>query len=371
MDLYNKNVLYAVSTLGLGHAQRSLPIIRHLLSRKNKVAIIAYGAALILLKEELAQEVNFIELIDYPKLQQEYGLKHYLLLVRDLFTVSRIVRQERRFILNYIQKNQVDCIFADGRYGFYAKNIPSFLICHQIRILVPRLLIFFQLPVDLFQLFFLRKFSKVIVPDFEDKTDNLSGQLSHNWIAQRVHPLYIGFLSSLYRLETQLLTPLDFLFIIGGFLDVEHNKLKSAIMTNIKHLSGNKVLVFGEMEQSSNIVKDDIAIFSHVSGDLRNNLFNQAQVILGWVGYTTVMDLCELGKKGLLTPTHNMTEQAYLARRFKKNAYFSIFAKHELSEIKSLDMLKQNLPQKITKWNTQKSIAVLFDFIQAYHAPGK
>ena len=65
MDLYNKNILYAISNLGLGHAQRSLPIIRHLLSQNNRVSIVAFGAALILLKEELAQQVNFIELIGW------------------------------------------------------------------------------------------------------------------------------------------------------------------------------------------------------------------------------------------------------------------------------------------------------------------
>ena len=371
MDLYNKNILYAVSNLGLGHAQRSIPIIRQLLSRNNNVSIVAFGAALILLKEELAQQVNFIELIDYPKLQRGYGLKHYLYLVLDLFAVIRIVRQERKFLLNHIKQNQVDCIFCDGRYGFFSKHIPSFLICHQIRVLVPKLLGLFQLPVDFFQFFLLRKYSKIIVPDFAHKIENLSGQLSHNWIAQKLNPLYIGFLSSLHREERPTNPALNVLFIMGGFLDDERKKLKLAIMSNINRLSGNKILVFGEMEHSNDIVQDDIGIFSHVSGDVRNNLFNQAQIILGWAGYTTVMDLCELGKKGVLTPTLNMTEQIYLAHRYKKNTYFSIFYKHELSEIKSLVEVKQNLPENIANWSTQKSIAVLFNFIQTYDSPRK
>ena len=62
-------IVYAVCSWGLGHATRSLPVIRKLLNENNEIRIISNGRSLELLKKELADRyVEYIEIPDYPML---------------------------------------------------------------------------------------------------------------------------------------------------------------------------------------------------------------------------------------------------------------------------------------------------------------
>lgn len=64
MKIESTKILFAVLNWGLGHATRSLPIIKKLLADDNEIIIASSGDALILLKLEFP-DINFIELPDY------------------------------------------------------------------------------------------------------------------------------------------------------------------------------------------------------------------------------------------------------------------------------------------------------------------
>ena len=59
-------VLYGVCSWGLGHATRSLPIIRKLIDDGNEVTIVSTGSSLELLKMELQERANYLDFEDYP-----------------------------------------------------------------------------------------------------------------------------------------------------------------------------------------------------------------------------------------------------------------------------------------------------------------
>ena len=65
------NVIYSVCSWGLGHATRSLPVIRKLIDEGNNLSIISDGRALSLLKNETDDSVKFISIPDYPMLLSE------------------------------------------------------------------------------------------------------------------------------------------------------------------------------------------------------------------------------------------------------------------------------------------------------------
>jgi len=46
--------------------------------------------------------------------------------------------------------------------------------------------------------------------------------------------------------------------------------------------------------------------------------FNQSKAVLCRSGYTTIMDLAQLGKKAFFIPTPGQYEQEYLAKKLKK-----------------------------------------------------
>ena len=64
-------VIYAVCSWGLGHATRSLPVIRKLLNENHDITIISNGRALDLLKMELKEKVSYVDIPDYPLLVYE------------------------------------------------------------------------------------------------------------------------------------------------------------------------------------------------------------------------------------------------------------------------------------------------------------
>jgi UDP-N-acetylglucosamine:LPS N-acetylglucosamine transferase len=59
-----------------------------------------------------------------------------------------------------------------------------------------------------------------------------------------------------------------------------------------------------------------------VSRRQQQELMNRSRLIVSRSGYTTMMELAELGKKALLIPTPGQTEQEYLADLHYRNGSF-------------------------------------------------
>jgi len=82
-------IIYGICSWGLGHATRSLPIIRKLIQEDNELIIISNGRSLQLLRKELGENLEYIDIPDYPMLLSEnsrqfmaksmHGKKHDLL----------------------------------------------------------------------------------------------------------------------------------------------------------------------------------------------------------------------------------------------------------------------------------------------------
>jgi hypothetical protein len=63
-------------------------------------------------------------------------------------------------------------------------------------------------------------------------------------------------------------------------------------------------------------VRDDgrVAIYSFLNRRQQQETMNRAAVVVTRSGYTTLMELAELGKKALVIPTPGQSEQEYLAQ---------------------------------------------------------
>ena len=65
------HIIYGVCSWGLGHATRSLPVIRKLIKEGNELTIISNGRTLELLKKELGNGLEYFDIPDYPMLVSE------------------------------------------------------------------------------------------------------------------------------------------------------------------------------------------------------------------------------------------------------------------------------------------------------------
>lgn len=304
--------------MGFGHVQRSLPLIRRLLADGAALTIVCHGEALRALRRELAgqQAASFVSAPDYPPLQRGSGLWHYWYFLTDLVGFARRLRQEKALTDRLIAEIRPDIIMADGRFGFHAPHVPSFLICHQIRVILPRMLRPFQLIADAIQLNLLRRFDRVLVPDFAPAEACLAGRLSHNWIARLLKPAYVGHLSAAQHRDSE--KNIDILFITGGFLAGPKAEWAGWIERfSREHAAHEIVSISGGMGQ--NIAwPERVQRHDFVLGAERDDFMNRAHTIIARAGYTTIMDLVALRQDAILIPTPGMTEQAYLAKRYPR-----------------------------------------------------
>ena len=358
-------ILFGISSLWLGHATRTLVIIKYFLEKWYNIDIISYWNALNFLKSELKNTNTwFIELVDYPLLERWNGIIFYFYLIIDLFSTKRIIKKENKFIKN--RAKNYDYIISDGRYWIYSKFVPSFLISHQLSFIMPKWLWIFQRVSDKQNMAYFKNFTKVLIPDYEDKNNNLAWLLSHpNWISKINHN-YIWNLSSFFSLDgwinikerSNYEASIDFLFTISWYLLDNKDAFVNKLINESKNLKWNKVFILGDTK--NNYIKkleNNITIYSSVWWDIRQKLFKNAEIIISRAGYTTIMDLVELDKKAILYPTPHQTEQEYLANYLKNKNYFVIWKDSD----NLVDLVNQtkNLQKINFKEKTQETLKKL------------
>ena len=322
-------ILFAVSSLGLGHATRTLSVIKFFLDKQYQIDIISFWNALNYLKNELKEKkVNFIELQDYPPLERGSGIMFYFYLIFDLLKTKYLIKKEHNFVEKISKK--YDFIISDWRYWVYSKKIPSYLISHQISFVMPEKLGFFQKISDLQNKKYFKKFNKILIPDFENKKNNLAWKLSHpSWINSINHS-YIWILSDFFEKKEIKYNneKIDFLFTITWYLQEHKKDFVEKLLNQAKKLPWKKVFILWDTSKKYiKKLENNIFLHSFVSGEEKKQLYKNAEIIISRTGYTTVMDLIELEKKAILFPTPNQTEQEYLAKYLEEKKYFIIWNK--------------------------------------------
>jgi UDP-N-acetylglucosamine transferase subunit ALG13 len=324
MNSHRPRALFAISSLGLGHATRSLVIVREYLRRGYAVTIISQGTALDFLRLELEQvaSVEFKEWPDYPPLERGTGWRLYAYLLLDLLMTWRLIRQEHR-TLEAIAADY-DFIFSDGRYGFHSRWTPSFILTHQVAFMPPKGLRETAWLTEHVNVAALRKFDCVFIPDYPYPSINLAGHLAHTLYLHRCCHRYVGILSSYRHLD--LPRDIDYLFVISGYLLEHKDGFIRNLLEQAAQLPGHKVFVLGaaaaDSERYAAYRRDNLEIHAMASGEQRQALFNRARCVVSRAGYTTVMDLVEHDKSALLIPTPNQTEQEYLAYHLSSHDYY-------------------------------------------------
>ena len=328
-----KKALFAISSLWLGHATRSLPIIKFYLEKWYKIDIVCFWDALNYLKNELKNfDIIFFELKDYPALERWNWFSFYFMLIFDLITTYYRIKKEQIFLKKIQAKTNYDFIFSDGKYWFYSKKTKSYILSHQVSFEIPKVFWFSQKFMDFFNKKYFSKFDMLFIPDYENKDNNLAWKLSHaNWISNINHK-YIWILSSFSNISAQERKKerkkeseqIDYLFTISGYLKQYKKWFIEKLMEEAKALNWKKVFILWETNKKeySFDEKNNIEIFSFLAWEEKNKKFQNAKVIISRAGYTTIMDLVELNKKAILFPTPNQTEQLYLAKYLWEKKYF-------------------------------------------------
>jgi uncharacterized protein (TIGR00661 family) len=304
------DIIYGVCSWGLGHATRSLPVIRKLISEKNTLTVISNGRSLEVLKKELGEEITYVDIPDYPMLLSE-NTRQFLAKSMVYWPVFiKRIEDGLAALQKILNKKHYDRIISDARYDIYSKKIPSFFISHQMRIMNPLQIKIFERAMERFNMFFFKRYIGVIVPDY--KENNLSGDLSHNLKRideNMIH--YVGVLSDFTR--RPLKKDIDYLISISG-PEPQRSMLEEKLASQAHELKGNVVMTLGKAEDYSIKKKDQFTTYSFVTKELREELLNKAKMVISRSGYSTLMDVAVVGTKALFIPTPGQIEQEYLSQ---------------------------------------------------------
>lgn len=341
----SKKILVAPLNWGLGHATRCIPIIEALENNGYIPIIASDGVALQMLQKEFPH-LQSLELPSYHIEYAKNGAFFKWKMIKNSPKMIEAILHEKKTIRQWIDEYDIAGIISDNRLGVYSKKIPSVFITHQLNVLTGNTT---WISSKVHQ-HIIKKFNQCWIPDVETKP-NLSGKLGHLENPEE-NIKYIGPLSRLHRKPTD--KKYDLMVILSG-PEPQRGMLEAQLTQEMGQFKGKVVFIKGKIEPEQKIEQaGNVTYYNFMNTEELENTFNESEIVLCRSGYTTIMDLAQLGKKAFFIPTPGQYEQEYLAKKLKKEGLVP-FARQEDFKIENLleiDLFKglKNFGTAIT-WN--------------------
>jgi hypothetical protein len=323
-------LLFAILNWGLGHASRSIPLIKAAEKQGFEVIIASDGGALDLLRLELPGR-HFLTLPGYDiRYTKGRGLPWYLLFQSP--RVWKVVQQEHQLTEQWVRDYQLTGIISDNRYGCYSQLVPSALVSHQLHIEAGWL----SGPVNWVNRRFLRPFDAIWVPDDPLKEQRISGRLSRS---KGVLPpvTYVGILSR-FKMRSPSAQSGKVLALLSG-PEPQRTQLEAMVFDFMRehphYLQWH--VVRGTTEPAEVPIPPHVQVDDLLPSEGLKEAVQGADLVVARSGYSTLMDLAVLGKKALLIPTPGQTEQLYLARRMKKKGWVHTVPQTKMEWMREID----------------------------------
>ncbi len=323
LDLFNKKILLAPLDWGLGHAARCVPLIKQLQQQKNSLVIACTTVQKSFLQQEITG-VTYVYLFGY-NVRYASTLPLWIKIAWQMPRLCMVVRRENKWLANYLQKDKIDIVISDNRFGFYSKEVESIFITHQLNIQSPAL----KKLVNVVNASFIKNFNTCWIPDYEKEQDRLSGVLSQPEQSLK-NTIFIGPLNRFEKKETQE-KKYDLLILLSG-PEPQRTWLEEKLISVLLNTNYKIALVRGSYLPLSTKLHGNFHVTDIASTSQLQELFNSSEKIICRSGYSTLMDLHALGLKALLIPTSGQTEQEYLATYWKDKFGFTFLEQKNISK---------------------------------------
>jgi uncharacterized protein (TIGR00661 family) len=329
----NGRILVAPLNWGIGHATRCIPIINQLIEGGYKPVIASDGEALQLLQKVFPKLKSYrlpAYKVRYTKNSWFFKLK----ILRQFPHLYKTYKQEQLFIADLLQKDVIDAIISDNRFGVFSKEIFSIYITHQLRVKSG----FTTFLTGFLHRRIFSKFDKIWIPDVAD-TPNLSGVLSHQ-INLKNPMSYIGLLSQ-FKKEI-VPKKYDILVLLSG-PEPQRTILEKQLFKLLKNSDKEVCFIKGKVsDKVEKQIQKKVTVYNFLFGVQLQRIINQSELVIARSGYSTIMDLAVLQKKAFFIPTPGQDEQLYLAKHLAKQkvAPFSCQRNFTLRELDTLNEYK-------------------------------
>jgi predicted glycosyltransferase len=307
-----KRVLLTPLDWGLGHATRSIPVIRELQSQGCEVLIAGSGASLEVLRKEFPQ----LRFFNLPAYDPKYPATGAMVasMVRQLPHFSKTIRSEHEAVKRIIKDEQVDVLISDNRYGCWTQQVRCVFITHQSNILMPARFGFLGGFVRYISDRMINRFDECWIPDYPGG-NSLAGDLAAvERSGVRTKHRYVGWLSRFQASPNVVPERYDVAAIFSG-PEPQRTLFERCVTPQLEGLGLRYRIVRGLPMSSAH---ENANTVNFLTSEGMKDLLESSALILARSGYSTVMDLAALGRKAVFVPTPGQTEQEYLAARLKQ-----------------------------------------------------
>ncbi len=337
---------------GLGHATRCIPVIKALIKYDFQPILAGDGDSLRLLRQEFP-ELTYYELPSTEVVYAEKGnfLKYKLLAQAP--KLMRAVKLEKKRTQEIHKLEKLSGIISDNRFGVRSDDIPSIYITHQLQVLSGATTAL----SSQYHRQIINKFKECWVPDFE--SNELAGKLSKPGKG-KLALKYIGPLSRFSRHPQN--KRWDIVAVLSG-PEPQRGILEAKIKEELRSYSGKSLIVKGVVEGKQKMESEgNLTIVNFMLHEELCDVIEQGELILSRSGYSSVMDLYELGAKAYFIPTPGQFEQEYLAEHLKQKGYadFSEQASFYLNKLMNMKNYEGFGHKKTSKNNLDRSLFDVF-----------
>ena len=340
-----KRILFSPLDWGIGHASRSILLIRQLIEAGYEVIIAADGAAYALLRS-VFPEIKIIRL-SFCKIRYSRHIPAIWKIFFSLPCILKGIKKEHKKTTEIVKEHAIDLIVSDNRYGVYHSTVPTILVIHQLQPRLPHRLSF--LSTFLFRWYnkYLFKFDRLWIPDYEEGP-TLAGELSHpsvmpKALKEKIH--YAGIISRFMIPEYSKEYPVKKVFQVVVVLsgpEPQRTLLERILIGKLRKKRWQVLIIRGiPREKQSGTLYGNIHLVSHLPPDMFYSYLKKAEYIISRAGYSTIMDLAAIGKTALLIPTPGQTEQEYLAGYLAAGNYFVTMLQNDIHLEEAFERLKK------------------------------
>jgi len=285
----------------------------------------------------LQKEFPFLKSYTLPSYNIRYTKSSKFLKLKLLLRVPFVflaIKKEEKFINTLIEKENINGIISDNRFGAYSSKIPSVYITHQLKVLSGNSTF---LTSKIHQKI-IQKFSECWIPDVDNEF-NLSSELGH-LKASKKNSKYISVLSRLKPLKVE--KKYDLLVLLSG-VEPQRTVLENKLLSELNNYKGNVLFIRGIISNREEInTSKNIKTVNYLLSKELEIAINSSDLVIARSGYSTIMDLAVLGKKVFFIPTPGQYEQEYLAKNLQQKciAPFSNQDDFTLEKLKEVSNFK-------------------------------
>mgnify|MGYP003351461939 CR=1 FL=1 len=315
-----KTVFVAPLDWGLGHATRCVPLIRSLIQAGHLVHFGVTETTKKILDEEFTHLNKYY--LSETKIHYHKFLPAWFSILLQTPRLLTNIQREKKITKKIFDQINPDVVISDNRYGCYFPKAKNILITHQLKFKQTGLSFFSENIVN----HLVKHFQEIWVPDFDNKTLNLSGELSRN----KKFELTTKFIGPLSRLEPSTINQekkYSFCFLISGPESLRSIFEKEAVAF-VKN-SNEKCAIVRGSSLHHKIIETTLNcdVFDLPDRKKLEHIISVSETIVCRSGYSSIMDIVKMKKAAFIYPTPGQSEQLYLAKYNSKHRMFKMINK--------------------------------------------